>query len=263
MSPGKPPLRSTKGTTRGFDDVLESNEGDKNLAHTATTVNENFQSKIWILEINQIKETLEHQLEEMRIENGELKRELLEISSMAANYKIQMAEIQTYRDRLYLKCSKKITQYKRILHEKTVECLELGARLQMEQKRSAGKQGSAFDSPVKYRSDNPKNSQAQHPHSARPGLFSNNLQMTYRDANGKPNGFDQIQTVRVERNHHVGSNLKSPQGLKTPVKNGTKTQREPRESGSGSGAKTLGMAIAGLRSGGSGKNAKGNITKRG
>lgn len=87
--------------------------------------------------------------------------------------------------------------------------------------------------------------------------------MTYRDAHGKPNGFDQIQIKRVERNHNVSSNLKSLKGVKTPVKNGTKTQREPRESGSGSGAKTLGMATAGLRIRGSGKNAKGNITKRG
>lgn len=210
-----------------------------------------------------MKETLEHQLEEFRIENGELKRELQEISSMAANYKIQMAEIQTYRDRLYLKCSKKITQYKKILHEKTVECLELGARLQMEQKRSGGKQGSGNESPVKYSSNHQKNSQSQQAHTARPGPFSNNHQMTYRDANSKPNGFDQIQTVRVERNHHVSSNPKTPQGVKTPVKSGTKTQREPRETGSGSGSKTLGMAIAGLRSGGSGKNAKGNVTKRG
>jgi len=82
-----------------------------------------------------MKENLEQQINQLKDQNKDLERDLTEMGSYAASYKIQMAEIQTYKDKIYLKCSKKIKEYKRVLQEKTIENIELTAKLQILNKK--------------------------------------------------------------------------------------------------------------------------------
>ena len=203
-SPSKAQIKMNKMTAKGFDFdemVLDSNEECKDIQNLKTgSTRDEFHSKVFQMDIQHMKENFEQQIHQLKEKNKELEIEINEMASYAASFKIQMAEIQTYKDKIYLKCSKKIKEYRRVLQEKAIENIELTAKLQIAHK--------------KLNKDGPNNGS-----SSKKNITSNG---------GQTNTINKgLNTDRPHLNNKIGGTTER----KTPHKNTPQTSRVPMYKG--------------------------------